>query len=806
MVATKSLSNTFLLNIQGINPRVNKQKVKFALLQESVSTNKNMLPFFVLTESHLSDQIFDAEVSIKDYNIIRADREARKQGGVAIYHHYLFTMDDTETYSNSYCECAMAYNKTNSLLVIGVYRPPDALPSVFKDCLEKIEKFINKYPKDSVLIFGDFNLKFINWETEKIEKPATIKQNITTNEKMSSNYLLDFVNDHLLIQLVKDNTRRQKSLLDLILTNNDEMIFNVNVESNSYDTDHDTVNCQVLLNNIQPSKINMENHSKVPLDGLCFQKADWQKIRNELSEIKWKEMFANATATEMHNLFEQVITNVAMKHAPARKKRNSRTTIPRKRLKLVRKRKEINTRINIYKFIKAPTENNYRKYQRLVKRKEEIEEEMKNQVEQELLQKEQAALEQMKKNPKYFYSFVKKFNQTINKIGPLKDKNDNLINDPEAKANILQDQYTKVFSNPNINDIPIEPKLCNELLDITITTEDIVKAIKDIPPNAAPGPDKIPASFLKECAKELAEPLLLLWRTSLDLSEIPEQLKIQTIIPLFKKGFKYLAENYRPVSLTSHIIKLFERILRKKIIKHIEENNLLSDNQHAFQAGRSPLSQLLPHVEFILNSMHDGKNVDVVYLDFAKAFDKVDHKILLQKVKNFGIKGKIYLWIKEFIENRYQQVLVEGSMSRKEKVVSGVPQGTVLGPILFLIYIDDLESAMKHSVLRIFADDSKIIKTVQNKEDHEMLQEDIDNAIKWSTQNNMELNKKKFQLLQYGKNNDFKYFYDTGQQTPLQKEPDVKNLGVYLVYLYLTYTISLNISYYNELTRYVTLV
>ena len=447
MVNTKTISNTFLLNIQGINPKVNKQKLKLTLLEESVITNEHILPFFVLTESHLSDKIFDAEVSIKDYNIIRADREIRNQGGVALYHHYLFTMDDTETYSNSYCECAMAYNKKNSLLVIGVYRPPDALPSVFKDCLEKIESFIKKHPKDSILILGDFNLKYINWETEKIEKPDTIKQNITTNERISSNYLLDFVNEHLLIQLVKDNTRKQKSLLDLILTNNDEMIFNVNVETNSYDTDHDTVNCQVLLNDIQPCQINMENHSKKPLDGLCFQKADWPEIRKELSDINWKEMFINSTASEMYNLFEEAVSKVAIKHAPARKKRNSRATIPRNRLKLIRKKKEISAKMNIIKFIKDPTENNYKKFQRLAKRKEEIEQEIKNLLEKELLQKEQVALEQMKKNPKYFYSFVKKFNQTVNKVGPLKDENDNLINDPEAKANILQDQYTKVFSN-----------------------------------------------------------------------------------------------------------------------------------------------------------------------------------------------------------------------------------------------------------------------------------------------------------------------------------------------------------------------
>ena len=133
--------------------------------------------------------------------------------------------------------------------------------------------------------------------------------------------------------------------------------------------------------------------------------------------------------------------------------------------------------------------------------------------------------------------------------------------------------------------------------------------------------------MLRECADQLAEAILQIWRKSLDTGEIPEALKLQTIIPLFKKGSKSLPENYRPVSLTSHLIKLFERVLRRKLIKHIEENNLLSDNQHAFRAGRSCLSQLLQHMDSVLHALENKMNIDVVYLDFAKAFDEVDHYI-----------------------------------------------------------------------------------------------------------------------------------------------------------------------------------
>ena len=304
------------------------------------------------------------------------------------------------------------------------------------------------------------------------------------------------------------------------------------------------------------------------------------------------------------------------------------------------------------------------------------------------------------------------------------------------------------------------------------------KAIDAIPTFAAPGPDKLPAQILKECKEQLSYPLYKIWRKSLDTGEIPKKLKSQGIIPIYKKGSKSIPANYRPVSLTSHLIKLFERVLRVHIVNYIEDNDILTDQQHGFRMHRSCLTQLLIHIDNILEIVGRGGNVDVIYLDFSKAFDKVDHKILLCKLENMGIKGKIYNWIKSFLTNRSQHVIVDGEISKTAEVISGVPQGTVLGPVLFLLFINDITEAIKYATINIFADESKLSLKIGRPEDHQKLRKDIESAIMWSLLNNMELNMDKFQMMHHGYNEDLKSDYKLNENTVLKSSTEVKDLGV----------------------------
>ena len=274
--------------------------------------------------------------------------------------------------------------------------------------------------------------------------------------------------------------------------------------------------------------------------------------------------------------------------------------------------------------------------------------------------------------------------------------------------------------------------------------------------------------------------MCLIWRASLDTGIIPQIAKTSIITPIFKDGDKLIPKNYRPVALTSHLIKVFEKVLRNAIVKHIEDNNLLNPNQHGFRSGHSCLSQLVQHYDQITQHMENGKNIDVIYLDFAKAFDKLDFTVTLQKVYNLGITGKIHRWIKSFLTGREQAVTVNGVKSQNQDVKSGVPQGSVIGPILFLILLGDIDEEVSHASASSFADDTRILGAITGPEDVNAMQSDLDIIYQWSVLNNAQFNPDKFECLRYGRNDAIKHSsaYKSNLGTEILAKQTVKDLGV----------------------------
>ena len=402
-------------------------------------------------------------------------------------------------------------------------------------------------------------------------------------------------------------------------------------------------------------------------------------------------------------------------------------------------------------------------------------------------EEERNAIDELKSNPRFFYSYAKKKQSTPTGIGPLKRADGSFTDNPEEMADLLRIQYESVFSKPK-TDFRIEnPDVFffsdngngPAISDIELTPDDFVKAIDEMPMHCAPGPDTWNSLFIKKCKNALVLPFCILWRKSLDSGFIPDNQLLTDIAPLHKGGSKAIPKNYRPIALTSHVIKIFERVLRRKLMEYIETNNLYNPGQHGFRPGRSCLSQLLDHFDRVLE---DRKNMDVIYTDFAKAFDKCDHGIIAHKLKEFGIAGKIGRWIYYFLSHRLQRVVVNGFKSNPSQVVSSVPQGTVLAPLLFLILISDIDKNVLHSFVSSFADDTRIGKEISSAEDTHLLQEDINHVFTWAEDNNMEFNEEKFQLIRYGTNKDIKTQtkYETISGKEIEQSNDVKDLGVFM--------------------------
>ena len=323
-----------------------------------------------------------------------------------------------------------------------------------------------------------------------------------------------------------------------------------------------------------------------------------------------------------------------------------------------------------------------------------------------------------------------------NKIGPIRNSQDEIVENNKQPADLLNNYFASVFTQEDVSSVPEPVDIFDDSQSECLSTLEIeeilvLDKLSKINVNKCHGPDELHAKILFEIKHEIAKPLTKSFNHSLETGIVPQDFRDAYVCPLYKKGNKEQAENYRPVSLTSIVGKTLESIIKDSVVQFLEEHNLLRNTQHGFTSGRSCLTNLLEFFESVTKELDDGNNVDLVYLDFCKAFDKVPHLRLIRKMEALGIRGRIKTWVENWLRNRRQRVCVDGEFSDWVEVSSGVPQGSVLGPVLFLIYINDLDNGLL-SKLGKFADDSKLCKGVNNTIDAGILASDLAQLEKWS--------------------------------------------------------------------------
>ena len=319
-------------------------------------------------------------------------------------------------------------------------------------------------------------------------------------------------------------------------------------------------------------------------------------------------------------------------------------------------------------------------------------------------------------------------------IPPLQVEND-MIQDDNKKAELFNDYFCKQAdlndsetSVPDITDI-----LINGLEQITVTENEVEDILKILDTSKAIGPDLLNPRLLKEAASMLKYPLCTLFNLSLTLSTFPSEWKYANVTPVFKKDCPSNLKNYRPISLISILAKVMERLVYKHIYNYLIDNNLITSHQSGFTPGDSAVNQLLYITNEFGRALDEGKEVRVVFCDISKAFDRVWHKGLLRKLESIGIRGSLLSWVKNYLSERKQRVVINNSTSSWRDINAGVPQGSILGPLLFIVFINDILTDI-NSTIKLFANDTSLYLIVDDpQETAQTLNDDLVKLHAWST-------------------------------------------------------------------------
>ena len=356
-------------------------------------------------------------------------------------------------------------------------------------------------------------------------------------------------------------------------------------------------------------------------------------------------------------------------------------------------------------------------------------------------------------NPKRFWSFFKIKSKVSNiplevsiKAGKNEYERAYAKNNAEV-ANTFNEYFASIFTHDDDSDLITEEHSEPDIIleDITLTNDEVITVLANLNINKAFGPDGIPARLLTETSSLIAPSLCALFNKSLRCGVLPDEWKLANVVPVYKRGVKSYVENYRPISLLPLISKALERCVFRNIEHHVFQQ--INPCQHGFVPRKSCITQLIEVFEHIGRQLDNGKQIDVIYLDMSKAFDKVSHTKLLHRLREFGFKGNLLNWFSSYLSNRYQQTTVAGATSRPLAVTSGVPQGSILGPLLFLLYENHLSETVSTSNIATFADDTKIFKPINSVADAVSLQQDLTNFQESFSNANLELNTEKCKVL-----------------------------------------------------------
>ena len=727
-----------------------------------------LLAFLDFHQPHvvaIQETKFDSSIATSElfpetcpYSVYRKDRNIHGGGVMLLVHKDISHMPITELENDSESIWVKVFANKTSHFVASWYRPPGSTSEEFQLFREQLD-YIRTHHKGKKLpsahVLGDFNFKDIDWPDRLSKSGSTLSQS-------EGQILIDIMNDHGLEQMVHFPTR-EKNTLDLILTTLPGQF--QDVHSPDKLSDHDIVSGTLKMF-IPPIK---KPRRKVYL----YQKGDYESMRKDTLQFAKEKYFNGHSDTrsvqENFDLLTSFIQDSADKHIPSKTSRSVSSIpwiTPEIRRKIRRKNKT---------HAKAKKTGSSKLRSKFETLRREIKADVRKQHDLYV----NNLVGDVKANPRDFYRYINSQKKDTQGIPPLKRKNGKGVAQSDLeKAEEFNGQFTDVFSKNEHTQVPLLDRSAPFMNDIAVSKDGVIKLLKGLNPSKALGPDELHPRVLKELATELGPVLAHLFQQSIDTGEIPKEWSLANICPLFKKSDRSLACNYRPVSLTCVPCKLLEHIVCSNIMAHLDEYKLLSDRQHAFRKGHSCETQLTTVINDWAKILDNRGQVDTFILDFEKAFDTPPHELLKSKLFGYGIGGKTLKWIDSFLCFRQQRVVVNGVKSDWAPVLSGVPQGTVLGPLLFSLYINDISSDIE-SEIRLFADDCVCYREIKDEKDTMKLQRDIDRLGSWARKWGMRFQPVKCNMMQLTRKRIKKIHASyTLEGTNLENVESIKYLGV----------------------------
>ena len=729
---------------------------KITLLQHLVYSGSYDL--ICICETWLNESVLSSEL-LPGYSIFRCDRVGKIGGGVLVaiksniraIRRIDLEREDVELVV---VEFTTQCNKTTILYTF--YRPPNSCP----DVIQHLNTSLQSNPESSnIILIGDFNLPAIDWSLNQ-QTPAT-------NGGQLEESFCDLIEDNFLQQYISGSTHKDGNKLDLLLCNCPEIIKNVSSlppDQLCFPTDH-----HIIEFGIQQSFCRAKSVTRTIFD---YRRGNFDELRSYLTRnpcgpissddintcwSQWKEWFLHAVqkfipikkVKDKNSppwIDGEVIYHIRKKYAALKKYRKTRTEYCKRKLRKISQ---------TVKYLVKRKHQNY-----LLKIRESF-----------------------RNNPKLFWSYHKAVFHHRSSQNAMISHNNIVAKTPTKKAELFNSYFSSVFqpstsktndtADSRISRLPTDLQLS----DITLDVEEVINSLTNLDVSKAGGPDGIPARLLKECSRQIAPSLCSLFNDSLRSGHIPSEWKSADVTPVHKKNSKNEAANYRPISLLPIISKTLERCIYWRFYNHVE--HFISPSQHGFLRNRSCVTQLLSSFHSIGHDLDTNTQTDILYMDFAKAFDSVDHNILLEKLRCYGVTGSVFDWFADYLSGRTQRVVVDGVASDWCSVTSGVPQGSILGPVLFIIFINDLPDIIHTGTkTALYADDTKLHRNIFSARDCDSLQESLVKLDSWSMENKLFFNASKCKVLTITrKKNPVIYEYTLGSKK-LTRVDHEKDLGI----------------------------